>query len=90
MADTYKPIYVFVDRYDDMVHLTKEELEELLQQAWEQGYKRGMATPSYPTVPTSPSIQPYYVLNTPVKDPKWEWNTITCNNEVTSELRILC
>lgn len=88
MTDTYKPIYVFVDKYDDMIHLTKEELEELLQQAWEQGYRRGMATPTYPNITTTPAIQPYYA--TPIQDPKWEWNTITCNNDVTSELRILC
>ncbi len=43
MANNDKPIYVFVDRYDDMVHLTKEELEELLQQAWNQGYRCGFA-----------------------------------------------
>lgn len=97
MANNDKPIYVFIDRYDDMVHLTKEELEELLQQAWNQGYRCGFAQASYPMtyppVVTSPAYVPRYdeiPINTPIKNPKWEWNTITCNNDITSELRILC
>ncbi len=48
---------------------------------------------AYPPVVTSPAYVPRcdeIPINTSGKNPKWEWNTITCNNDITSELRILC
>ena len=53
-------IYVYADPYDDMVHLTKKELQELLDRAFKQGHNQGYAEARYyytsPYITTTPAI----------------------------------
>lgn len=75
-------IYVYANPYDGTVTLTKEELQELLDKAFKQGYySRGYIYSSPWTVTTTP----YYTTSA---GPKVTVNpcTITCNNTAPSTL----
>lgn len=68
-------IYVYADPYDDMVHLTKKELQELLDKAFKQGHNQGYAEGrnfyNSPYITTTPAIT--YKL-----EPEYNPYTITC------------
>jgi len=53
-------IYVYADPYNDMVNLTKEELQTLLEKAFKQGYDKGYGEArfryDYPIITTTPAI----------------------------------
>ena len=75
-------IYVYANPYDGTVTLTKEELQELLEKAFKQGYySKGYIYSSPWTVTTTP----YYTTSA---GPKVTVNpcTITCNNTASSTL----
>lgn len=71
-------IYVYADPYDDMVHLTKKELQELLDRAFKQGHNQGYAEARYyytsPYITTTPAIT--YKQEPGYKPPY----TITCTH----------
>lgn len=68
-------IYVYADPYDDMVHLTKKELQELLDRAFKQGHNQGYAEGrnyyNSPYITTTPAI-------TYKQQPEYNPYTITC------------
>lgn len=70
-------IYVYADPYDDMVHLTKKELQELLDRAFKQGHNQGYAEGrnfyNSPYITTTPAI-------TYKQEPGYNPYTITCTH----------
>ena len=71
-------IYVYANPYDGTVTLTKEELQELLDKAFKQGYySRGYVYSSPWTTVTTTSAGPKVPVNP---------CTITCNNTAPSTL----
>lgn len=76
-------IYVYANPYDGTVTLTKEELQELLDKAFKQGYySRGYTYSSPWTVTTTPSYT-YTVADSSITANPC---TITCDNTVPSTL----
>lgn len=75
-------IYVYANPYDGTVTLTKEELQELLDKAFKQGYySRGYTYGSPWTVTPTP-----YYTTTPGSNITVNPCTITCDNTVPSTL----
>lgn len=76
-------IYVYANPYDGTVTLTKEELQELLDKAFKQGYYSRGYTYSSPwtTVTTTP-----YCTTTTGSNITVNPCTITCNNTAPSTL----
>lgn len=75
-------IYVYADPYSDMVNLTKEELQALLEKAFKQGYDKGYGDArfryDYPIITTTPAIT--YEKSIPYTNPC----TITCDSSITT------
>jgi len=75
-------IYVYADPYNDMVNLTKEELQELLEKAFKQGYDKGYGEArfryDYPIITTTPAIT--YEKTAPYTNPY----TITADGTTTA------
>ena len=75
-------IYVYADPYNDMVNLTKEELQELLEKAFKQGYDKGYGEAhfryDYPIITTTPAIT--YEKTAPYTNPY----TITADGTITT------
>ena len=60
---------------DGQIELTKQRLEELLKEAYDEGYKDGSQT-------NPPFIYPYNPITNP--SVTWDWTKVTCNNEESS------
>ena len=75
-------IYVYADPYSDMVNLTKEELQTLLEKAFKQGYDKGYGEArfryDYPIITTTPAIT--YEKTNPYTNPY----TITADGTITT------
>lgn len=83
-----KPFIIYKELKDNKVELTKEELEKLLEDAYNQGYIAGKAEgekiyyPYYPQLPSTPSwpATPY----TPVW---YSGSTTTAGTGTTCDLK---
>lgn len=68
-----KPLIIYIGK-DDKIELTKDELEKMLTEAYEQGKSDGTTTINYPNTP--------YPSNTPW----WDTTVVYCSsNGGTSE-----
>ncbi len=71
-------IVIYKELKDNKITLTKEELEDLLKQAHDEGYQEGLSKAIYvpSTTPTTPYTPPYYEGTKPY----WWYEGPTCNS----------
>lgn len=80
---------VFVKTKDDKVDLTKEELEKIIEQAYQEGFNDGVnstptiTTPSTPW-PQPPSIPAPYIGDAPETIKPW-FTCLGANNEANNK-----
>ena len=72
-------IYVYANPYDGTVTLTKEELQELLDKAFKQGYYSRGYTYSSPWTTVTTTTPPYYTYTTTGAGIQTNPCTITCD-----------
>ena len=89
-----KPVLIFKELKDGKVELTKEELEKLLEDAYNEGYNAGKAVNiTYPVYPTSPDVQP---ITTPTYPwyPVWyclsDFNSTDSSKNKSNLKTVLC
>ena len=73
------PFVITVEKDNNKIILTKEELEEIIEKAYNQGVSDGstrVTLPIYPTYPSYPSYPYYDTTTAPWKDTPYI--TITC------------
>lgn len=76
-----KPILIYIETNEDgKLDMTKEQFEQFMQEAFNQGYEAGMAkgTVVYPSITNTPNTPP-----TVTPYPSW-YTPLTCQNGGTN------
>ena len=78
-------IFITDEKKDGKYQITEERLKELLQQAYDQGYKEGQAKSKYELQPYTLPSDGGLVKQPKINDPFWYerqttpwWNEVTC------------
>ncbi len=68
---------VFIKNCNDKIEFTEDELQKLLDEVYDEGYKDGSYRKGYFTY-TIPNYEKYNITTTPNYGEKW-WTTVSCS-----------